>query len=475
MKRSFLPRIGLLFLVLSLALIPSSRSSARQKVGTLKYKVKSSQLGDPALSRVYLRAFDAYSPGTVVSQEVEEASKVKIEVPAGPYVLLVTSFDLGALEVGEQTKVRMVKAKKKKTTSNRQASSLDSPVVLAAAAISGPDGPTVSVGNVAWQDGSGGAYLSFDGKPWRFDDMFVSALASVTRTCRFYTVEDREYGRFGEILKELELQSSDKIDPSQRVNYQRALEKLAAWAPQLRLTGTVRSGSQDLDGGATTSMQLVDLVQGKTVWSKSYSTASTEQFFSLPEQVARDVERYICGDELPSEIRGSFTSVTHLPAPYEGGTERYEGSMTFVLDDPDFWRAIGRPLGIGQYAPYIAVSESFRGEISGGAPCSVTGSTDDSYANPPPFGIGGVIQLEVRSEEGMERRYAIAVGGQSPHTTTATLQCSGSPETPLEKSWDPTIESPAIYEDPYRVSEGKMNGSYSDPLHDYSWSFDLIP
>lgn len=412
-----------------------------------------------------VKIFNIYDPEQSQSTELSGSASYSFNVTPGPYAIVSTVWDAAGTSYRNKVKIKVVQKKKRK---NRDA--LTSRSLRAAAP---PDGPTISVGNIRWVNGGGQPYLNYDQSPWRWDSIFLTDLVAVPRSCSFHVVEDREFGLYNEILKELKLQSSKFIDPSMRINYKKALRTLDLWAPLYRLTGSVVSSDDKFSNGATVNMQLIELASGKVKWQRSYS-ATGENFISLSERVARDVERFICGNELPSEIRGSYTSKTTIE-PLGGVVEEYSGTITFTLVDPDFWRAIPFPLGVNQYAPYVATSVSFIGNISGGSPCTFSGSLTDEFSVPLPQGVGGVLQLEVRPEDEQQRRYSIGVTAQAPRTSEVLLTCSGSPPFSQTKFWNPSISSPGLGENPFRVMDAEISGQYQTQVQQFTWSFQMIP
>jgi hypothetical protein len=443
--------------------IPASAAPAA--TGTLSGKIKGVVSTSSAVFPSTVEAFDVYAPENSVSAQLAAGGKYGFTVTPGPYVVSSTIWDKNGASYREKSKIQFVAAKKHGHAKRRPA---------ALAAVAGPQGPTVCVGNIQWQDGSGGVYVNYDKKPWLWDSVFLTDLTTVPRTCQFYVVEDRQYGRFDEILKELKFQSSKYIDPSMRINYRQAVNTLNLWAPQFRVTGTVVSSSQTLADGASVQLQLVDLAKNKTVWSMSYSITDPEDIIRVSEQAAKDIEQFLCDDDLPLTITGSYTSVTTFNAsPLDGNVEQYSGNVTYTLVNPDFWRSIAYPLGVGQYAPYVATAVSYNASISGGSPCSITGQDSDSYSAALPTGVGGALQLEIRTEDNQPRHYSLTLNAPSPSQTTADLECAGSPSVSEPKTWEPSLSSPGILEGPFEVSGTAITGNYESGLQKFTWNLQM--
>ena len=90
-----------------------------------------------------------------------------------------------------------------------------------------------------------------------------------TKDVRVY--EDRTYGRFKDIIRELRLEASRFASPETRRAARAALRNLPKVAPTLRVMGAVTSLSETSAAGP---VRVVDIASGRTVFSKDISSAS---------------------------------------------------------------------------------------------------------------------------------------------------------------------------------------------------------
>lgn len=195
-------------------------------------------------------------------------------------------------------------------------------------------------------------------------------VGSCRKEVRLY--EDRKYGRYRDVLKELRLEASRFASPETRKRARAALRNLPKLAPTLRVMGSVTSLSAT---SATGQVKLVHITSGRTVFSRDISSSSP---FDLSVDAAAAVARYLCEadvETVPEALAGTFSGSvdtgTHLLT--------WNGSVTktFVADDPH----TGFPyLDSAHYRTTAAsVTWQLTGRCNGGGTLALTDLSTDFY------------------------------------------------------------------------------------------------
>ena len=142
--------------------------------------------------------------------------------------------------------------------------------------------------------------------------------------CKMGLYEDRKYGRFNDILREIALGKSRFADPEFRAMAIRAEKNLKRYAPTVRLNGTVDTVAPGDNGPASGNFQLVDLKTGKVIWSERISSAS---FFDLPGAAVSAAVSRLCD---PNPFPGTYAGTVSQTESTFGITLDWAGSFTYT-------------------------------------------------------------------------------------------------------------------------------------------------
>jgi hypothetical protein len=137
---------------------------------------------------------------------------------------------------------------------------------------------------------------------------------------------------------------------------------------------------------------------------------------------------------LPLRYTGTFSGSKEGPQEpeFSGPTETWTATGV-VLE-----RSVRTNFEEGAFQGYNVTDGQITITVSGGSPCSFSGSgTFDLSPGPPQTGTGGHLDLEVSPQDGGSRRYEVFVAG-GPHNFPATITCEGS--DPVITTWGGAYE-----------------------------------
>lgn len=393
-----------------------------------------------------VHAFRLYPPYASTSAILPESGGFRLPVQPGPYLVLL---DVWKANRSLQRSLKFVNAGRVRLSGG------------SAGAAQAP-GAVVSVGDIRWTDPSGNPRLTSANQPWRFDAMFVTALVGQQAPCDVSVVEDRSFGKYQEILKEIRRRSSRAIAPASRLDLRRAMRVLNAWAPRHRLTGTIVSDSET-PSSFDAHLQLVDLKTGQTRWSRDY-TLPSDRFFDVPRVVAADVVYDLCS-MLPARVQGAFSVESR--SPLVGTTQSASGTITYALDEE--FRNL--PPGTGGFADYHVEAIDWQASTSGGAPCQYVGSAAASLATLEY--VGGGMSIEITPEPGLGRQYTLWTSSST--TGPGTLQCEGD-ALPITLGWNVDLLSPGPWTGALpRMSGRALQGTHAEFDSTWTWSLTAVP
>jgi hypothetical protein len=260
-----------------------------------------------------VRAFQLDGPTPIVSRQISRNGKYTLSLPPGRFALVSSVFG----KRGPVRKIAFATVKKGKKATPR------SPVVRKA--LNANSETRISVGNVLARGPQGQTYRSVDGRPVTFDDILITDLFLAPKTCSVAVVEDRKFGRFQDVLKELKRQSSALF--AEPINFKAATKILNANAPQFRITGSIGVIDSTFEASGSASIQIVDLKTGSVLLSQELSGLPTGLDTLFPA-IAERVLSALC---IPQRIRGTFVGSQQITD--SGVSVRYDwqGSATLVL------------------------------------------------------------------------------------------------------------------------------------------------
>ena len=349
---------------MALGTVPAQSSSSLASVqagkGTIKGTVKT-----PAASRSDVFAATAYvarldRPGEIQPVAVSERGAFKVKVAPGLYSVVTSGYARKAPDADASVVLvrsgRTVSARAPHGESRRAG-----PVRISVGRFSPPAGADADARYFA----KGIADLTIV-------DLVhtLTEVGDCQKDVRVY--EDRKYGRYEEVLKELKLQASKYADQETRSKAQAALRNLPNFAPTLRVMGTITSVSQT---SATGQVRVVHIKSGKTVFSQDISSGAP---FDLSEEATAAVTDFLCEvdvDTVPGALNGTFSGsvTTSTQSLTWNGTV----TKTFVADDP----YTGFPyLDSAHYRTTAAsVTWQLTGRCSGGGTLTLADLSTDFY------------------------------------------------------------------------------------------------
>jgi len=430
--------------------------------GVISGKIKTK----PAVSTIpfpsVVRVMRAVPPFDVRAQFVAPDGAFRFSVPAGPYIVLAQAWRGDAL--GYSSSLQFVVVKSGKTAKARKLQARYSRRLGALPDL--PTGPIISVGNILMSNPDGSPFSRSDGSPITFDTTMAVELGLVPHACTFHLVEDRQYGKFGEIMKELKLQSTKYFDLKTRISLKSALRSLAIWAPQYRLTGTIGFSSNEFVRVA--DLKIVDISTGKTVWCRRVTFSADTLLTSFPTNTAVAIANALCGQtDLPASISGSFSG--RVSESVLGTTTTWSGSATYVPTDPDPLHGQPAFLGVRQLTTYRAQSaEVHEWDVSGGNQCTYAAHDSAVVDNL----VGGAMLVEITPAECGERRYTFLSAFEISTPTTLTITCDGH-STSITRPWEVTLNSSIVYEEMPQFTGNTAQGAYSNGVVDWTWNMSV--
>ena len=381
------------------------------------------------------------------ARELTANRSYKLTVPAGPYVVI--SEVLGKNENAVTLKV--VSAGKGKRA-----------VVQQRAAIASPPAVRVSVGNILLKTPTGKTIKSTSGKNITVDGLVIADLLNSNNSCGFAVFEDRQFGRFKDILKEVKLQSSKFA--KDRINLKEALAVLNANAPQYRLTGSVEvtPDQEELTGNA--SLQIVNLETGEIVWQKTF-TNGEKSFAKFSEPLAQAAADALC---IPREISGTFTGKQEISGGGIAVTHAWLGSARFIFQSylaedpskPTEYTAALYKFDSGEISSYSA-----NGTNNG---CSVRGEATQLQ---PDFPSSGILLVYLKPQSTNGYRYALSVSLSKQDGVASTITCPDSTDTRLDAATAELVTSSSEENLPVTPNLRSFSGAFTYEGIEMTWDF----
>jgi hypothetical protein len=379
--------------------------------------------------------------------EVSANRSYKLSVPAGAYVVIsdVTGKKekLSAINV-----VSVTKGKKTNVKVPARRSSSASPEIR------------VSVGNVLLKTADGNTVKATNGKNITIDDLLIVDLLNSKNDCKFAIVEDRIFGRFKDVLKELRLQSS-KFS-AQKLNYKAALSSLNNNAPQFRLTGSVEvNQQQDLTGNA--SLQIVKINTGEVIWQKSFSNIGTN-FANFTEPLAQAAADAIC---IPQQISGSFSGKQISTGSGFSVNYSWIGNATFkfqsyIAEDPS--KPENLSAALYQLTSAQISSYSVDGVNNG---CTVTGAVSSLV---PDTSAAGLL-VYLNPTPGLGYKYLLSISLLKQNAILITTSCPKGDDSRLDIASAELVTSQSDNAPPRTLNLNNYSGSITVDDTEMTWDF----
>lgn len=136
--------------------------------------------------------------------------------------------------------------------------------------------------------------------------------------CKMAIVEDRKYGRFNDILREIALGKSRYADPQFRALAIQAERNIKLYAPTVRLSGTVDKAGETSSSGV---FRLTDMKTGKVIWSQRVNAGHV---FDLPGAAMAKAVNRLCS--FPATYSGT---INHTNDTFGLGTT-WAGNFTYT-------------------------------------------------------------------------------------------------------------------------------------------------
>jgi hypothetical protein len=401
-----------------------------------------------------IRAYQLDKPTPMVAGSISRSGKYSLELPPGKFALITSMFG----KRGPVTKIAFASVKKGKRVTPRSPQ--------AAAALSATAETRISVGNVLARGPQGQTYRNPEGRPITFDDILITDLVLAPKSCSVAVVEDRKFGRFQDVLKELRRQSSALF--SEPIDLKAATKVLNANAPQFRITGSVGVLNDTLESDGTASMQIVDLKSGRVVASQELSGLPTS-LETLFEAIAQRMLSQLC---IPQRIQGTFAGIDRIRLPDATVDYEWQGSATLALQsilppDPNNPSAGN----IAFYALETANIDSYRktGTLGG---CQA--SVDVSQVSPQPPSTGAML-LYLSPVAGLGFQYDLSVALLNFSAGIETRICpNGTEQSPQEVTAELSVTSDAVPVR-YAPSFARFTGSQIIGTVTMQWDFAPLP
>lgn len=211
-----------------------------------------------------------------------------------------------------------------------------------------------------------------------FHDMVASEFAVTPPAgCTIAAVEDRKYGRFNDVLRELALWNSRYASPGTRADYVKAVKTLKQWSPTHRVNGTIDTITANSASG---TFRLVNLATGKVEWEQRLESTGGSAAFTLSDVVAAALFKRLCEypPRLQVDVTGTFT----------GANSEASGTLAATLS----YVATARPGEPGNYdRPASNWTPGVATLTDAGDDCAETGGTGRQVI-PETAGTGAVIR-----------------------------------------------------------------------------------
>jgi len=391
-----------------------------------------------------------YSLGTpaVYGKDLSSKRSFQFSVPEGGYVVI--SDVLGKKERTSSIAVVPVRKGKKAKVKALSALSADSAQAI-----------RVSVGNVQLRTPDGKPLKARSGKNITIDGLLIVDLLNSRNECNFAIVEDRKFGRFKDVLKEIRLQSS-KLSAN-KVNYKAAIATLNANAPQYRLTGSVEVNEQeDLTGNST--LQIVNIQSGEVVWQKTFTGGGTD-LANFSEPLAQAAADALC---IPQEVSGTFSGVQKSEGSGFSVTYSWTGTakfrfLNYLGEDPS--KPENLNVALYQFVSGEISSFSASGTNNG---CSVSGETSSLQ---PEFPSTGALMVYLDPVPGGGYRYSLAATLQKPDAVEITTACPDATSSRTEAAVAELVVSNSEDDLPVTPDLHRYIGAAKILETEMSWSF----
>jgi hypothetical protein len=403
----------------------------------------------PKVSKFVAGTTRVYSLGTsaVYGRDLSAKRSYQLSVPVGGYVVI--SDVIGKKE--KVSKINVVAVKKGKKTT-----------IKARAALSNSNLSTrVSVGNVLLKTTDGKTIKAKSGKDITIDDLLIVDLLNSKNDCNFAIVEDRKFGRYKDILKEIRLQSS--ILSANKINFKSAVATLNANAPQYRISGSVEvNQQQDLTGNAT--LEIIKIETGEVVWQKTFTNGGTN-LANFSEPLAQAAADAIC---IPQEVSGTFSGVQKITESNLSVTYSWTGNATFKFQSylaedpskPEEYTAALYQFTSGEIASYSA-----SGTTNG---CSVSG---EASSLEPEFPSTGTLLVYLNPTPGKGYKYSLGVTLLKENSINITTACSNGSDTRSDVATAELSVSNSEEDLPTTLSLNNYSGSATVLNTDMIWNF----
>jgi hypothetical protein len=387
-----------------------------------------------------------YSLGSsaVYGKDLTSKRTFQFSVPEGGYVVL--SDVLGKNE--KASSISVVPVKKGKKSSVRALASA-SPAIR------------ISVGNILLKTPDGKVVKGVNGQNITVDGLMIVDLLNAKNECNFAIVEDRKFGRFKDVLKEIKLQSSNLS--ANKINYKSAIALLNANAPQYRLSGSVEVSPQgDLTGDS--SLQIINLKNGEILWQKSFTGGGTN-FANFSESLAQSAADALC---IPQQILGTFTGLQKLVGSGYSVTYSWTGAATFkflnyIGQDPS--KPENLNVALYQYISGEISSYSAEGTNNG---CTVSGEVASLQ---PEFPSTGALLVYLDPAPGKGYKYSLAVTLQKPNAIDISTSCQNGTDVRSDAATAELSVSPSDDDLPTTSSLHHYSGSITIDDTDMNWDF----
>lgn len=398
-----------------------------------------------------VRAYSFDGTGEIISRPIRRNGTFSIPAPEGRYVVLTSMF--GRRGATQRFAFADVKSNRRSNISRLTA---NAPT----------NGLRISVGNVVARGPRGQTFKNTSGRPTTLDDFLIVDLLNGTKPCSFGIYEDRRFGRFQDVVKELRRQSTRYF--KNPINLPNALAVLNANAPQYRVTGSVGVSGPDNSLTGSASIQFVDLANGQVRFSKTFSGLPRD-LGAFSAALASKVAAEIC---VPRRIVGTFSGIQRIQTSSSNETYEWQGTAALALQtalpsDPS------RPenLDVNFYSLESGQIDSFRRSGSLGN-CSVLGESGPVAPVPPTV---GAMLVNLTPTPQLGYKYDLSVQFINPGATTRTITCPGNVDTESQDVSADLVVSADASQLPFSPSLGRFTGSTTIDSTTYTWDFYAAP
>jgi hypothetical protein len=136
--------------------------------------------------------------------------------------------------------------------------------------------------------------------------------------CKMAIVEDRKYGRFNDILKEIALGKSRYADPAFRSLAIQAERNIKLNAPTVRLSGTVDKAGATSSSGV---FRLTDMKTGKVIWTQRVNAGHV---FDLPGAAMAKAVNRLCS------FPATYSGTVNYTYDTFGNVDSWTGNFTYT-------------------------------------------------------------------------------------------------------------------------------------------------